>query len=238
VTLGEGTLVTFSDRVEGPVVRQDFPLPVHGGEWRASVMRVGGAPGDYMAVWLGDLDGDAPLVRLHSECRTGDVFRSTRCDCGAQRLEAERRIQAEGRGIVLYLPQEGRGIGLLAKAAAYALQDGRGLDTCDANLALGLPADARDYTAAARILRDLGVGSSVRLLTNNPDKVISLRQAGFQRVQRMPLITEIGPENRGYLAAKVARMGHFEDLLETLTKPRIRPIFSGFLRLCRSFLFT
>jgi GTP cyclohydrolase II len=222
VPLGKGTLVTFNARLDGPVVRRDFRQPVSSGVWRASVLRVGGVAGDYLALWLGDLEGEATLVRVHSQCLTGDVFGSARCDCGAQLLAAVRRIGAAGRGLVVYLPQEGRGIGLLAKASAYALQDSCGLDTRAANEALGLPADARDYTAAARILREFGI-ASVLLLTNNPQKIAALRRAGVAHVERVPLVTKAGPENGRYLAAKVAHMGHYEDLLKlvnTIPSPR------------------
>jgi 3,4-dihydroxy 2-butanone 4-phosphate synthase/GTP cyclohydrolase II len=146
-------------------------------------------------------------VRLHSECLTGDAFGSTRCDCGPQLQAALEAVAAEGRGVVVYLRgHEGRGIGLLPKLAAYALQDA-GRDTVEANLDLGLPADARDYAAAAQVLTDLGV-RRVRLLTNNPAKVHALARHGVQVVTRVPLEVGAGPDNLGYLQVKRDRMGH------------------------------
>src|SRR5437660_1044781 len=150
---------------------------------------------EHVALGLGRYtEAQVPLVRLHSECLTGDVFGSARCDCGAQLRAARRRVRAEQRVLLLYLRQEGRGVGLLAKAGAYALQDAVGLDTLQANLRLGLPGDARDYAVAARILRELGVGA-VRLLTNNPAKIDGLRRAGIV-TQRLPLWTHPRPESR------------------------------------------
>jgi 3,4-dihydroxy 2-butanone 4-phosphate synthase/GTP cyclohydrolase II len=150
------------------------------------------------------------LTRVHSECLTGDVFGSSRCDCGPQLAEAMERIVAEGRGVVIYLRgHEGRGIGLLAKLQAYQLQDG-GRDTVDANLDLGLPADARHYGAATQILRDLGV-ASVRLLTNNPDKTESLESYGVPVTERVPLTPRPNDHNLQYLQTKRDRMGHQLD---------------------------
>ncbi|HTH14727.1 MAG TPA: GTP cyclohydrolase II, partial [Spirochaetia bacterium] len=155
----------------------------------------------------GPARGDtAPLVRLHSECLTGDVFGSLRCDCGAQLEEAQRRIAAEGRGAVIYLRQEGRGIGLEAKLAAYELQDD-GLDTVDANRALGFPDDGRSYREAAWILRSWG-WNEVRVLTNNPDKVRGLEEAGIRVVERVPLVVPSHPESEHYMNTKAGRMGH------------------------------
>jgi 3,4-dihydroxy 2-butanone 4-phosphate synthase/GTP cyclohydrolase II len=144
---------------------------------------------------------------VHSECLTGDVFGSHRCDCGPQLDEALERIVAEGRGVVVYLRgHEGRGIGLVAKLQAYSLQDG-GRDTVDANLDLGLPADARHYGTATQVLRDLGIGS-VRLLTNNPAKVTSLEDFGVKVVERVPLTPHPNDHNLAYLLTKRDRMGH------------------------------
>ena len=155
------------------------------------------------------------LTRVHSECLTGDVFGSARCDCGPQLEEALERISAEGRGVVIYLRgHEGRGIGLLAKLQAYQLQDG-GRDTVDANLDLGLPADARHYGAATQILRDLGV-ATVRLLTNNPDKTSSLESYGVPVVERVALTPRPNDHNLAYLRTKRDRMGHH---LPDLTAP-------------------
>lgn len=156
--------------------------------------------------------GDPVLVRVHSECLTGDVFGSLRCDCGPQLDDALGRIAAAGSGIVVYLRgHEGRGIGLVSKLRAYALQD-RGRDTVDANLDLGLPVDDRDYGVAAQILRDLGVGT-VHLMTNNPDKVASLRGDGVDVAQRVPLPPRATAENVAYLQAKRDRLGHHVDQL-------------------------
>jgi 3,4-dihydroxy 2-butanone 4-phosphate synthase/GTP cyclohydrolase II len=172
-------------------------------------MNVGGADDtEHVALVHGDLGGDDPvLTRVHSECLTGDVFGSRRCDCGPQLADALDRIVDAGRGVVVYLRgHEGRGIGLVAKLQAYQLQDG-GRDTVDANLDLGLPADARHYGAATQILRDLGVGS-VRLLTNNPAKVSSLEEYGVPVTERVPLTTRPNDHNIGYLLTKRDRMGH------------------------------
>jgi len=144
---------------------------------------------------------------VHSECLTGDVFGSLRCDCGPQLHVAMQRIAAEGRGVVLYVKgHEGRGIGLLDKLRAYNLQDG-GLDTVDANIELGLPADARDYGTGAQILVDLGV-RSMRLLTNNPAKRAGLEGYGLSIIDRIPLVVGHNDVNRDYLATKVRRMSH------------------------------
>ena len=148
----------------------------------------------------------APLVRLHSECFTGDLLGSLRCDCGPQLRGALARIGAEGAGIVLYMAQEGRGIGIAGKLRAYALQD-RGMDTLDANRALGWHADERNYRLAATMLRELGV-SRVRLLTNNPDKVGALQACGVEVVSREPLVVVANGTNDGYLATKARRFGH------------------------------
>lgn len=150
---------------------------------------------------------DGALVRLHSECLTGDVFGSLRCDCGQQLQAALAAVVEAGSGVVVYLRgHEGRGVGLLSKLAAYALQDD-GHDTVDANLALGLPVDARDYWAGAQVLRDLGIGS-VRLLTNNPAKRRGLEEYGIEVSACVPLVVPPGPYNAGYLRAKRERLGH------------------------------
>jgi 3,4-dihydroxy 2-butanone 4-phosphate synthase/GTP cyclohydrolase II len=165
---------------------------------------------EHLALVHGDVrDRPDVLVRLHSECLTGDVFGSRRCDCGEQLEDALRLIGEAGCGAVIYLRgHEGRGIGLLAKIAAYALQD-RGLDTVDANLRLGHPADGRDYGAGAQILGDLGI-RGLRLLTNNPAKREALEAHGLS-VERVPLVTGARLENRRYLRAKQARLGHLLD---------------------------
>jgi GTP cyclohydrolase II len=161
---------------------------------------------EHVAVVLGDpAPGTTPLVRLHSECLTGDVFGSARCDCGPQLREAVERI-AERGGVLLYLRQEGRGIGLYNKLDAYALQD-QGLDTYAANAALGLPEDARDYTAAAQMLRSLGI-DSLDLLSNNPDKADQLRALGLDVRDRVPTGVFATPDNVRYLRAKVLQTQH------------------------------
>src|SRR5499427_2899786 len=184
-------------------------LPNEFGEWRALGYRNSVDGTEHVALVLGDLTAPGPdaLVRMHSECLTGDVFGSHRCDCGTQLEAAMAAIAAEGRGVVLYLRgHEGRGIGLLSKLRAYQLQDG-GADTVDANLELGLPADARDYSIGAQILADLGV-RSVRLLTNNPEKVTGLAACGIEVTGMVGLPATPTPENLRYLIAKRDRFGH------------------------------
>ena len=162
---------------------------------------------EHVALTLGAIDDGEPiLVRAHSECLTGDVFGSSRCDCGEQLDESLRFLQKQGRGVLLYLRQEGRGIGLTKKISAYALQE-QGLDTVEANLALGLPEDMRDYQAAAEMLLDLGV-RRVRLLTNNPAKIEGLERHGVEVMERVPLGISPNPSNLGYLRTKWAKMGH------------------------------
>jgi 3,4-dihydroxy 2-butanone 4-phosphate synthase/GTP cyclohydrolase II len=146
------------------------------------------------------------LVRVHSECLTGDVFHSLRCDCGQQLESALAMIEREGSGVLLYLSQEGRGIGLLNKLKAYNLQD-EGLDTVDANLAMGLPADLRDYGIGAQILVDLGL-TSIRILTNNPKKIRGLEGYGLSVSEQVPIVHAANPHNEAYLRAKEERMGH------------------------------
>jgi len=162
---------------------------------------------EHVALTLGAIDDGEPiLVRAHSECLTGDVFGSSRCDCGEQLDESLRFLQEQGRGVLLYLRQEGRGIGLTKKISAYALQE-QGLDTVEANLALGLPEDMRDYQAAAEMLLDLGV-RRVRLLTNNPAKIEGLERHGVEVMERVPLGISPNSSNLGYLRTKRAKMGH------------------------------
>jgi len=156
---------------------------------------------------FGDVGGDEPvMVRVHSQCVTGDVFGSQRCDCGEQLQLAMQMIAREGRGVVVYMRQEGRGIGLHNKIRAYKLQDG-GMDTVEANEALGFPADRRDYGIGMQILVDLGL-KDLRLLTNNPEKRAGLEGFGLQMVERMPLIAEPNPHNLRYLETKRTKMGH------------------------------
>jgi 3,4-dihydroxy 2-butanone 4-phosphate synthase / GTP cyclohydrolase II len=161
----------------------------------------------HVAMVKGEVAGEEDvLVRVHSECLTGDVFHSLRCDCGQQLEDALARIEQEGRGVLLYLAQEGRGIGLLNKLRAYRLQE-EGLDTVDANMKLGLPADLRDYGIGAQILVDLGL-SSIRLLTNNPKKIVGLEGYGLTVTDQIPIEHAPGEHNRDYLRAKKDRLGH------------------------------
>ena len=202
-------LIEYRRRTERMVRRVvETRLPNQYGLWRALgyLNSVDGT--EQFALVLGDLaDGEQVLVRAHSECLTGDVFGSQRCDCGTQLDAAMAAIAAEGRGVVLYLRgHEGRGIGLLSKLRAYQLQDG-GRDTVDANLELGLPADAREYSTGAQILADLGV-RSVRLLTNNPAKVRGLSGFGIEVAGRVPLPVVATPHNLRYLMVKRDRLGH------------------------------
>ncbi|KJR46092.1 3,4-dihydroxy-2-butanone 4-phosphate synthase / GTP cyclohydrolase II [Desulfosporosinus sp. I2] len=163
---------------------------------------------EHLALVKGIVDDGAPvLVRVHSECLTGDVFHSKRCDCGDQLSNALEDIEHEGRGVLLYMRQEGRGIGLLNKLKAYKLQE-EGKDTVEANLALGFQEDLRDYGVGAQILADLGI-SKVRLMTNNPRKIVGLEGYGLNVVQRVPIETVSKPENTKYLCTKKQKMGHY-----------------------------
>ena len=193
-------------------LRAEATVPTSHGTFRflAYKDRVTGT--DHIAVVSGDLTEEAPLVRVHSECLTGEAFGSQKCECGPQLDAALERIDKDG-GVVIYMRgHEGRGIGLINKLRAYSLQE-RGLDTVDANLALGLPADARDYAAAGGILADLGV-DSIRLLTNNSDKVKQLRELGLDIVEQVPLLVGVGANNHQYLATKRDRMGHIISAAE------------------------
>ncbi len=193
--------------VEKGEVPADARLPTEHGEFRIRVFHDSETKFDHVALTLGDMGGPDPvLVRMHSECLTGDAFSSARCDCGPQLDAALQAIQEHGWGCLLYLRQEGRGIGLHAKIQAYNLQD-QGADTLDANLMLGHPADARDYRIAADMLQAVGI-DDVCLLTNNPDKVTALQDLGITVSERMPLIVGVNEENRGYLETKASRMGH------------------------------
>ena len=193
--------------IEQQSVPSTARLPTASGEFQIRVFHEQSTGLDHVALTLGDMSGPDPvLVRMHSECLTGDAFASLRCDCGAQLETAMAVIQGQGWGALLYLRQEGRGIGLHAKIQAYHLQD-KGADTLDANLMLGLPADARDYKIAASMLKALDI-PRVSLLTNNPDKVEQLSKYGIDVVERMPLVAGIGEDNRSYLSTKAERMGH------------------------------
>jgi 3,4-dihydroxy 2-butanone 4-phosphate synthase/GTP cyclohydrolase II len=168
----------------------------------------------HVALVMGEISPEKrTLVRVHSECFTGDVLGSERCDCGEQLHSAMRRIAKEGTGVLLYIRQEGRGIGLLNKLKAYQLQD-MGLDTVQANERLGFPADLRHYGVGAQILADLGV-RKIRLLTNNPKKIVGLEGYGLKVVERVPIQVRPGPHNRKYLETKRRKMGHFLDILQS-----------------------
>ena len=178
------------------------------GEFRAIVYTNDVDSYEHLALVKGTIDPEKRvLVRVHSECLTGDVFGSSRCDCGLQLNAAMRMIDQEGCGVLLYMRQEGRGIGLINKIRAYTLQDEEGIDTVEANIKLGFKPDLRDYGIGAQILRDLGV-RKMGLLTNNPKKIIGLDGYGLEVVDRFPLEIEAGDENKGYLQCKRDRMGH------------------------------
>ncbi|MGH3101234.1 MAG: GTP cyclohydrolase II, partial [Thermoleophilia bacterium] len=182
-------------------------LPTKFGDFRVVGFRSLVDDKHHVAMVKGEIDGQEDvLVRVHSECLTGDVFHSLRCDCGQQLEDALARIEDEGRGVLLYLAQEGRGIGLLNKLRAYRLQE-EGRDTVDANLELGLPADLRDYGIGAQILVDLGL-SSIRLLTNNPKKIVGLEGYGLEVTDQIPIEHRPNAHNEGYLRAKREKLGH------------------------------
>ena len=209
-------LIGYRRRTERQLSRQaQTTIPNAYGQWHAFGYRHEVDGTEYVALVLGDVtDGADVLTRLHSECLTGDVFGSLRCDCGAQLEAAMAAISAEGRGVVLYLRgHEGRGVGLLSKLQAYQLQDA-GADTVDANTELGLPVDAREYSAGAQMLADLGV-RSVRLLTNNPAKVSGLTDGGVDITARVPLPAAVTQYNLRYLVTKRDKLGHqIQDLNE------------------------
>jgi len=186
-------------------------LPTEYGLFQLYV-RDNGQPGnENVALVMGDVkNGEPVLTRLHSECLTGDVFHSLRCDCGPQLNEAMKMIAQEGRGVILYHREEGRGIGLLNKVKAYKLQE-NGADTVEANIMLGFDVDARDYRDTAQLLLDLGV-TSLRLITNNPKKIESLIEYGFIIEDRIPLHVGQSPFNANYRLTKEDKMGHFKDI--------------------------
>ena len=201
-------LIEYRRRTERLVERvAEVRLPTAYGEFTAVAFRevLTGKP--HVALVKGELDGAANvLVRVHSECLTGDVFHSLRCDCGEQLEHALRRIASEERGVLLYMSQEGRGIGLLSKLQAYELQES-GLDTVEANLELGYPADAREWGIGNQILAELGL-TTIRILTNNPKKLTGLEGYGLTVTEQLPIEVEPNPENERYLAAKRERLGH------------------------------
>lgn len=183
-------------------------LPTEWGEFMLHGFIVNGK--EHLALTFGELGGGAPvLVRVHSECLTGDSLFSQRCDCGEQLKTALASIAREGRGMLLYLRQEGRGIGLLNKLRAYSLQD-QGADTVEANERLGFPADARDYGICKAMLRHFGV-TVLRVMTNNPRKLEALRSLGFEVAERVPLVVGAVKHNRSYLSTKATRLGHWLD---------------------------
>lgn len=212
-------LITIDDLIAFRCANEDLierlaeaSLPTRHGPFHAIGYRSLVDGREHLALVAGEL-GDEPLVRVHSECLTGDVVGSLRCDCGPQLDKAMELVAAGDGGVVLYFRgHEGRGIGLMYKLRAYALQDA-GRDTVDANLELGFPADARDYGVGAQILRDLGV-KRLRLLTNNPAKQAGLEAHGVEVVQRVPLVVEANSHNRDYLAAKQSRLGHIMDVAD------------------------
>jgi len=184
----------------------------HAGEFRVIAYRNDVDDHEHVALVKGEIDPERPvMVRVHSECLTGDVFGSARCDCGEQLHAAMRMVDQEGCGVVLYMRQEGRGIGLVNKLRAYRLQDEEGLDTVEANVELGFKPDLRDYGIGAQILRDLGV-RQMRLLTNNPKKIIGLEGYGLKVVDRLPIEVPAERENKGYLRCKRDKMGHLLEL--------------------------
>lgn len=182
-------------------------LPTRHGEFSIHAFQDADTGKEHVALSMGDLaNGQPALARLHSECLTGDGFGSLRCDCGPQLEAAMRQVANAGHGVILYLRQEGRGIGLVNKIRAYALQDA-GADTVEANEQLGFGADLREYAMCGDMLRHLGV-KQVRLMTNNPKKVAAVEAQGIAVVERVPLISGLNPHNEGYMQTKTDKMGH------------------------------
>jgi 3,4-dihydroxy 2-butanone 4-phosphate synthase/GTP cyclohydrolase II len=215
-------LVEYRRRHEKLVERgASVRLPTEYGDFTAIAFREKLSGKTHVALVRGDIEGaENVLVRVHSECLTGDVFHSLRCDCGEQLEQALAQIDAAGRGVLLYMAQEGRGIGLLNKLRAYELQE-QGLDTVEANLELGFPADARDYGIGNQILADLGL-STIRILTNNPKKLIGIDGFGLTVVEQVPIEVSPNAENHRYLSAKRDKLGHrlhHQDLKDIHIEP-------------------
>ncbi len=215
-------LVEYRRRTEKLVERgAAVRLPTEFGDFTAIAFREKLSGKTHLALVRGEVEGvENVLVRVHSECVTGDVFHSLRCDCGEQLDQALAQIDAEGRGVLLYMGQEGRGIGLLNKLRAYELQE-QGLDTVEANLELGFPADARDYGIGNQILADLGL-STIRILTNNPKKLVGIDGFGLKVTEQVPIEVPPNSENRRYLAAKRDKLGHrlhHQDLKDMKIEP-------------------
>jgi 3,4-dihydroxy 2-butanone 4-phosphate synthase/GTP cyclohydrolase II len=214
-------LIAYRYRHERLVQRvAEARLPTPFGEFKVIAFKSSTDPDEHLAMVMGDVATDEPvLVRVHSQCLTGDVFHSLRCDCGEQIEIAMKRIAAEGRGVVLYMRQEGRGIGIHNKIKAYALQD-EGLDTVEANISLGFKPDQRDYGVGAQILADLGV-RNMRLMTNNPKKMSGLESFGLNIVEQLPITTQPNPHNKRYLRTKQKKMGHLLKIADDVDSHQI-----------------
>ena len=205
-------LIAYRSRHEKLVHRvAEAKLPTKYGEFKAIAYKSDVDPAEHIALVMGDVETPEPvLVRVHSECATGDIFGSLRCDCGEQLALAMQSIAKTGRGVLIYMRQEGRGIGFHNKIRAYALQD-EGLDTVEANVSLGFAPDLRDYGVGAQIMKDLGI-REIRLLTNNPKKVISIEGHGLKVVQTVPIVVQPNPHNRRYLETKQNKLGHIMEI--------------------------
>jgi 3,4-dihydroxy 2-butanone 4-phosphate synthase/GTP cyclohydrolase II len=212
--IGINQLIAYRIQQERLVQRAaEIMMATRWGDFRVVAYHSDIDPDEHAALIFGDITTPEPvLVRMHSQCVTGDVFHSLRCDCGEQVELALDRIVEEGRGVFVYMRQEGRGIGFCNKIRAYALQDSQGLDTVEANEALGFPADRRDYGIGMQILVDLGL-REIRLLTNNPDKRAGLEGYGLKVVERVPLVAPANPHNVRYLETKRDKLGHMLDIV-------------------------